>query len=479
MLLYNTLTRKKELFEPLDPKEVGMYTCGPTVYFNAHIGNLRTYVFEDVFKRILLFNDYKVKHVMNITDVGHMTSDQDKGEDKMEKGAKREGKSVWDIAEMYTVAFKDDIARLNIIGPDVWCKATDHIKEQIELIRRLQEKGFVYETEESVYYDTSKFAAYTHLAHLDMEGLKAGARIEFDPKKKHPTDFALWVKAVGKHKNHIMHWPSPWGEGFPGWHIECSAMSMKYLGETFDIHCGGIDHIPVHHTNEIAQSEGATGKRFVRYWLHGEFLVMGKEKMAKSESNFLTLQTLIDKGFDPLDYRYFCLTAHYRDQLSFTFDALEAAKRTREGLLDFLRKIRTVAEKRKEDSNPDVRGIIDAAKEDFSNAINDDLNMPQALAVVHGFVREMNRLVAEEGLGGNDAKYVLAAMGEFDKILGVLKEKERPLPIPKEELDKLIKEREAARKGGDFKKADEIRKQLKTKGITLEDSKEGVAWKVV
>lgn len=476
MRLFNTMTRRKEVFEPIHKGEVGLYTCGPTVYWYAHIGNLRTYIFEDILKRVLLSNGYKVKHVMNITDVGHLTSDQDAGEDKLERGAKREGKTVWEIAKFYEEAFKKDIKRLNIIEPDIWCRATEHVQDQIDLIRRLEEKGFTYDTGEVVYFDTSKLPDYGKLAGVKLEELKAGARIEPDPKKRNPLDFALWFKTVGKHATHVMKWPSPWGEGFPGWHIECSAMSMKYLGETFDIHCGGVDHIAIHHTNEIAQSEGATGKQFVRYWMHGEFLRMAEAKMAKSEGNVILVQTLIDNGFDPLDYRYLCLTAHYRDPLNFTDAALESARKARYGLLDFMRRLRQV---KKETGNPDIDEIIETARKRFEHMINDDLNMPQALAVVHDFTRQINTLMAEDSIGRRDADKVLMAMKDFDKVLGVLEEKEKPLPIPKEELERLIAEREEARKAKDFKHSDEIRRQLREKGILLEDTDKGPTWKVV
>src|SRR3989344_952205 len=269
---YNTLTRAKEEFKPQNPPAVGLYTCGPTVYNYAHIGNLRTYIFEDILKRALVANGFEVNHVMNITDVGHLTSDADVGEDKMEKGAKREGKTVWDIAEFYTKAFKEDMRRLNLVEPDIWCKATDHIAEQIELIQRLEKRGFTYLIDDGVYFDTTKDPHYGKLARLDIAGLRAGARIEMVKDKRNPTDFALW-KLSPDNEQRQMEWESPWGKGFPGWHIECSAMAMKYLGETFDIHCGGIDLIPVHHTNEIAQAENATGKKFVHTWLHGEFLL--------------------------------------------------------------------------------------------------------------------------------------------------------------------------------------------------------------
>jgi len=308
---YNTLTRKLEDFNPLNPPNVGLYTCGPTVYMYAHIGNLRTYIFEDILKRVLLANNYKVNHVMNITDVGHLTSDADTGDDKLEKEAIKENKNAWEIAAFYTAAFQKDLEELNIIPPDIWCKATDHINEQIELVKKLESKGFTYRTDDGIYFDTSKVADYGKLAGLDIEGLRAGIRVEMVAGKKNPTDFALWKFSPTNVKRQ-MEWDSPWGKGFPGWHIECAAMSMKYLGETFDIHCGGIDHIPVHHTNEIAEAESATGKPFVKYWLHGEFLELKEGRMGKSEGNAILVSTLKEKGFDPLSYRYLVLNTHYR-----------------------------------------------------------------------------------------------------------------------------------------------------------------------
>ena len=335
LTLFNTLTRKKEPFVPIKKNEVGLYTCGPTVYAFAHIGNLRTYIFEDLLKRTLLFNHFNVKHIMNITDVGHLTSDSDTGEDKMLKGAKREKKTVWEIADFYTKAFQSDIKKLNILNPNIWCKATDHIKEQIALIQRLEQKGFTYVAGGNVYFDTSKLEDYGKLARLNLDA-EQQSRVDKDENKKNLHDFVLWF-TKSKFEEQEMKWPSLWGEaGYPGWHIECSAMSMKYLGEQFDIHCGGIDHINIHHTNEIAQSEAATGKKpWVKYWLHGEFLVIGKDtKMAKSGDNFITLSTLEQRGYHPLDYRYFCLGTHYRMPLTFSFEALDGAKTARKRLVE-------------------------------------------------------------------------------------------------------------------------------------------------
>src|SRR5215475_15526799 len=322
--LFDTYTREVRDFAPLDPSEVRMYACGPTVYDYAPIGNLRTYVFEDILRRVIEFNGYKVNHVMNITDVGHLVSDADTGEDKMELGARRAGKSAWEIADYYTQEFRRDLTRLNILEPTIWCKATDHITEQIEMIRCIEAKGFTYPTSDGIYFDTSHLADYGHLARLDTSGLRAGARVD-KGEKRNPTDFALW-KFSPRDQKRQMKWPSPWGIGFPGWHIECSAMASKYLGEHFDIHCGGIDHIAVHHTNEIAQSECCHGRPWVNFWLHGEFLELDKAKMSKSSGSFLYLDRIMADGFSPLDYRYLLLTTHYRSRLRFSYESLEAAK---------------------------------------------------------------------------------------------------------------------------------------------------------
>ena len=450
--IYNTLTRKKEIFTPLKNNLVGLYTCGPTVYHYAHIGNLRTYIFEDILKRVLLYNKFKVKHVMNITNVGHLTSDSDTGEDKMEKGAKREGKSVWQIADFYTKAFMEDIKKLNIIKANIFCKATDYIKEQIELITKLEKKGFTYIIEDGVYFDTSKLKDYGKLAKLDIEGLKAGTRVEFVKGKKNITDFALW-KFSPKDKKRQMEWDSPCGKGFPGWHIECSAMSMKFLGETFDIHCGGIDHIPVHHTNEIAQSETATGKKFVNYWMHGEFLNLEKEKMAKSGENFITLSTLEKRDFDPLAYRFFCLSAHYRSSLNFSFEALESAKNGFEKLKNKIWEIKKEKDKVKKE-------IKEKYREEFLKLINNNLDMHGALALLWDLIKE------KEISGKSKLDLIL----DFDKIFGLNLKDIKEEKIPKEILN-LVKQREKARQERNFAESDKLRKLIQEKGYTIEDTK--------
>jgi cysteinyl-tRNA synthetase len=462
MKIYNTLSREKEELVPISGKHVGMYTCGPTVYNYAHIGNLRTYVFEDALRRAIKYNGFELKHVMNITDVGHLTSDADEGEDKMLKGAEREHKTVWQIAEFYTKAFMDDCARLNIQKPDVICKATDHIPEMVELIRRIEKNGLTYISEGNVYFDIMKFPDYGKLARLNMDELQAGARIEVDENKRNPHDFVLWF-TNSKFKNQDMQWDSPWGRGFPGWHIECSAMSTKYLGEQFEIHCGGIDHIPVHHTNEIAQTEGATGKKpWVKYWMHGEFLVLEKEKMAKSGGNFITMQTLLEKGYDPLVYRYFCFTAHYRSQLKFSWEAMDGAKASFETLKKKIIELKN--------SLPDSKGAnrITLYKRQFLEAINDDLNMPVALAL-------MWTMLKDSELG---TKEKLELMKEYDTVLGFGIEgwQEEKLELS-EDIEWMVMQREEARKRKDWKESDKIRDELKAKGIILEDTPQGIRWK--
>ncbi|MBT4936157.1 cysteine--tRNA ligase [Candidatus Woesearchaeota archaeon] len=451
LTLYNTLARKKETFVPLKKGSVGMYCCGPTVYNYAHVGNLRSYIFEDVLRRVLEFNKFKVKHVTNITDVGHLTSDADVGEDKMLKGAKREKKTVWQIAEFYTKAFKDDIIKLNIKNPNTWSKATDHIKEQITLIQILEKKGFTYQAGGNVYFDTSSVKDYGKLAKLDLKA-DTKERVEEDKNKKNKHDFVLWF-TKSKFQDQGMKWKSPYGTGYPGWHIECSAMSMKYLGKQFDIHCGGIDHIPVHHTNEIVQSESATGKKpWVKYWLHNEFLVLRKgEKMAKSGDNFITLQTLEEKEFHPLDYRYFCLGTHYRKPLMFSWDALESAQNARTRLFDRVLEIKSTGGK-----------VLPKYGKKFIQEINNDLNTPNALAIVWD-------LFKDKKLKSNDMYTTLLL---FDRVLGLGLKNITKDKIP-QNVTKLAKERLNARQDKDWKNSDKLRDEINKLGYDIEDSAEG------
>jgi cysteinyl-tRNA synthetase len=466
MKLLNTMGNQVQEFVPLRPPRVGMYTCGPTVYHYAHIGNLRTYLFEDFLKRTLLLNGFQVNHVMNITDVGHLTSDEDEGEDKMELGAAREGKTVWQIAEHFTEAFQEDLRRLNILFPDVWCKATDHIQEQIDLILALEAKGFTYAIADGVYFDSSLLTDYGKLARLDREGLMAGARVEMAAGKRHPTDFALW-KFSPKDKQREMEWDSPWGMGFPGWHVECSAMATKYLGEEFDIHCGGVDHIPIHHTNEIAQSESALGvKPWVKYWLHGEFLTLDQGKMSKSKGEFLTVQSLVDKGYDPLAYRYLALTAHYRRTLTFNWEALDGAQNA-------LRRLRNRITDLKSATGAGNGGgghVSEAYGTRFKEALDNDLNTPQALAALHD-------ALGDDALSDADKVATVLKMDEFFALqLGENPELGVSLDAQVEEL---IQERQAARQAKDYARSDAIRAQLQAMGIQLEDTAQGMRWKRV
>ena len=456
LFLYNTLNRKKEEFRPIKKGAVGLYTCGPTVYNYAHLGNLRSYVFEDILKRVLLYNGYKVKQVMNITDVGHLTGDRDMGEDKLEAGAKREGKTAKQIAEFYTQAFRQDIKKLNILEPDVWCKATDYIKQQIDLIKALEKKGYTYKTSDGIYYDTAKFKNYNKLSHLPLEKLKEGARVEKNLEKKNPTDFALW-KFSPKDVKRQQEWPSPWGVGFPGWHIECSAMSLAILTDQLDIHCGGIDHINVHHTNEIAQSEAATGKKFFNFWLHNAFLnIAGGKKMAKSEENFLTLENaLIKKGINPLAFRFAALQTHYRKTMEYSEEGIRAAGK---GLDHLYNQVRGLAGN-KSPLPPFIKGGF---KEKFLAVMNDDLNMPQALAVTQEVLK--SKLANKEKL---------AAVFDFDKVLGLnLASALITEALPKE-VNKIVDERRRARENKDFKKSDELRKKIEELGYSVEDTNGG------
>lgn len=462
--LYNTRGREIQDFNPINKSEVGLYCCGPTVYNYAHIGNLRTYVFEDLLRRALEYAGYNVNHVMNITDVGHLTGDEDDGEDKMEKSARETGKTPEEIASFYTDAFFRDIDRLNIVRPTTACVATKHIGNMVGLIKKLEAKGFTYTEGGNVYFDTSKFERYGEMALLDRQKLRAGARIEVDSNKKSPRDFVLWF-TKSKFENHIMQWDSPWGKGYPGWHIECSAMSIKYLGDQFDIHCGGIDHIPVHHTNEIAQSEAASGKKWVNYWIHGEFLLMDKQKMAKSAGNFLTLETLIEKGYEALDYRFFCLGGHYRSQLIFNFESLDAARNARMNLNERVSELKSDAEPV---SAEQLTGVAAEILERFNNDILNDLNAPKALASLWALMKEQSISAAEK----------LGAALEMDKILGLEFDKiEGENPELTEEEMLLVKERGIARAAKDWARADEVRDKLLALGITVKDTADGSQWK--
>lgn len=459
LYLYNTLNNAKEKFIPIIPGQVGIYTCGPTVYNFAHLGNLRTYLFEDFLVRTLAYNGYKIKRVMNITDVGHLSGDMDMGEDKMEQGANREGRTAWEIAAYYTDSFREDLQALNIASPDVWCKATDNISEQISLVQTLEEKGFVYRTSDGLYFDTAKFPNYNRLSHLPLDDLREGARVEKNPEKINATDFAVWKFSPVEGKRQ-MEWDSPWGLGFPGWHLECSAMSLKYLGKQRDIHCGGIDHINVHHTNEIAQSEAATGEKFFNYWLHGAFLnITGGKKMAKSEDNFLTLdRALLQKGIDPLAYRFAALQVHYRKPMEYSEDNLRQAE---QGWQSLRRQLAALG--------PNSGKVLTDFQQEFQSAINDDLNMPQALAVLFK--------VLKVNLPPEDKR---ATAAEFDQVLGL--DLFRPLTeINIETPDNvaaLLIERQEAREKKDWQKSDALRQEIYEAGYLVEDGPEGQSLKL-
>lgn len=455
--LYNTMSRKEELFEPLDPPNVRMYCCGLTVYNYAHIGNLRTYIFEDILRRVIRFNGYRLTHVQNVTDVGHMTTDADAGDDKMQVAAQRENKSPWEIARFYEEAAVNDYKRLNIEIPEQMPRATEHVVEMIELIQRLEQNGYTYQTSEGVYFDTSKCVDYGKLARLNLEQQRTErAEVIVDETKKNPSDFVLWF--LNK-RTHVMQWESPWGRGYPGWHIECSAMSIKYLGETFDIHCGGIDHITVHHTNEIAQSECATGKMFARFWMHGEFLLIGGGKLSKSELLKMkeserppsTMQELIDRGYDPLAYRYLCLQAHYRSELNFTVEALTAAAAG-------LRKVYAMCP----DKDPlrDDETAFAAARQRVLDAVNRDLGLPNAVGLLH-----------------SHGSYRL--WKEFDPILGLDFEKRacRPDAAIPDDVLALVEARNSARKSRDWAQSDALRSQLQEMGYEVGDGPQGTTVK--
>ncbi len=460
MKLYNTLTRQKEDFKPLEEGTARIYSCGPTVYQYAHIGNLRTYVFMDMLRRVLQYNGLKLKHVMNITDVGHLVADADEGEDKMMKTARETRKTPWEIAEYYTGVFMEDIGALNIGKPEFIPKATEHITEMIEFVEELVKLGYGYETGDGIYFDIMKFKGYGKLSGLDLEGQIAGARVDVNEEKRHPADFALWKKAP---KEHIMQWPSPWGMGYPGWHIECSAMSRKYLGDVFDIHTGGVDHIPVHHENEIAQSEALLGKPAVNYWLHGEFLLVDNGKMSKSLGNTYTVSDLRKNGLSPLAFRYMCLNANYRSKLNFTWDGIKAAQVSLDRLLEGVLAHKNAGSQIEVDP-----GLIASFEKDFEEAINDDLNIPRALGVAWNVARY-----------GTKANALYRLLVKMDSVFGLDFDKaaEKPAAGAQElepEIAELVDRRQQARKDKNWKLADEIRAQLNGMGYVLEDTAQGV-----
>lgn len=467
IFLHNTLTGKKDKFVPIKKEEVGIYSCGPTVYWNQHIGHMYAYVQWDCLVRSLNYLGYKTKWVMNLTDVGHLTGDNegdtDTGEDKMEKGAKREGVSVWEIADKYILQFKESLELLNIKEPDVLCRATEHIPEQVDLIKKIETNGFAYQTKTGLVFDTDKFQDYAKFAHLNLEDQKSGSRVEVDTEKKKPWDFLLWIT---NQPNHIMKWESPWGTGFPGWHIECTAMSTKYLGETFDIHTGGKEHIPVHHTNEIAQGFGAFGHQTANYWLHNEWLSLDGQKISKSLGNSILISDLVEKGYDPLSLRYLIMTTHYKTGLNFSWESLAGAQTAYFKLKETILNLKK--EMGQSPTEPD-KEIFDKYKNEFSESLADDLNIAKTIGLVWQIIKSKDV----------DERTKLELILDFDRVLGLkLSEvnlsagESANIEIP-EEIMELKKERDEARQQKNWQKSDELRKEIEREGYIVEDKKGG------
>ncbi len=456
--LYNTLTKEKDLFKPINEKEVRIYSCGPTVYKDATIGNMRTNIFQDVLRRMLKYNGYKIKHVMNITDVGHLVSDGDEGEDKMIKSAREEHKTPLEIAEHYTKLFFDDLKDLNIEIPEIICKATDYIPEMLEYVEELVEKGYAYETSTAIYFDVSKLDKYPVLSNVNVEEQKAGARVDVDPEKKNPYDFALWIKAP---ENHLMKWDSPWGPSYPGWHIECSAMSRKHLGEQFDIHTGGIDLIPTHHENEIAQSKGVCGKIPANYWIHGEYLLINGGKMSKSLGNVYLLKDIKEKGYDPLVYKLLCYTSSYRNKLNFTWEGIEASSKSLERLRNGYQANKNGTDTLTEEDKKELERL----ENEFHKAINDDMNMPLAMSFVWEVIKYPKK-----------APEIAELLLKFDTVLGINIDKEetnKEIEIPEDVLQ-LVEERKQARQEKNWAESDRLRDLIKEKGYEVKDTKDGM-----
>ena len=457
--LYNTLTHNKEEFIPINKENVSIYSCGPTVYSFAHIGNMRTYMFVDSLRRMLKYNGYNLNHVMNITDVGHLTSDADTGEDKMEKAAKKEGKDPYEIAKFYTDAFMNDIHSLNMDVPNIVTKATENIPQILEMVEEIMKNGYAYETSNGIYFDISKLDKYPVLSNNDLSGQEAGARIEIDKEKRNPADFAIWIKAP---ENHIMKWDSPWGKAYPGWHIECSAMGRRFLGEHFDIHTGGVDHIPIHHENEIAQCKGAFGHNPANTWMHCEFLLIDGGKMSKSLGNVYTLSDLNKKGIEPLAFKLFCFSSNYRNKLNFTFEGVNASQtalyRLREGYL-----------KHKEGKEKIDKEILNGYEERFHQAINDDLNMPSAMSVVWEIIRNEKK---SEDFADLLEKFDMALGLDLKNAKQYIKNKIVNDEISQEVMD-LVELRKQAKQNKNWEEADKIRNEILQKGYNIKDTSEG------
>ena len=463
---FNTLTRNTDTFTPIEAGKVSLYCCGPTVYNYAHIGNLRTYFFEDILRRALTLGGYQVHHVMNITDVGHLQSDADDGDDKMQLAAKREQKSPWDIARFYEEAFMRHIEQLNIQKPNTICRATEHIEHMIRMVEKLVDKGHAYISGNNVYYDVSTFPSYSEFGNLQLDDQQATERVDDDERKRNPADFVLWF-SESKYPNQIMKWDSPWGTGFPGWHIECSAMASEYLGEQIDIHCGGIDHISVHHTNEIAQSEGCFGCRWVNYWMHGAFLTIDKGKMSKSSGNFLHLDKLTEEGYSPMEYRYLMLTAHYRAELKFSYESLVSSRGALSTFKNLIKDWRYEVKQ-----NPDVTLNQDALNrytEEFWDAVTDDLHMPKALSVAWAVARDKE-------LGSHEKLQLLLS---FDELFGLDLSVEEAGKQLTPEMEELLAQREQARAEKNWARSDELRDQLLALGVAVKDRRGGTDWEFV
>ncbi len=455
IFFYNTLTKSKDKFQPIEGKEVKIYSCGPTVYKDATIGNMRTNLFQDVLRRVLKYNGYTLKHAMNITDVGHLVSDGDDGEDKMLKSAREENKTPIEIAKYYTELFFKDLEELNIETPEIVCKATDHIKDMLSYVQKLVENSYAYETSTAIYFDISKLDKYPILSPLNIEEQKAGARVDIDKEKRNPYDFALWIKAP---KEHLMKWDSPWGLSYPGWHIECSAMGQKYLGEQFDIHTGGIDLIPTHHENEIAQSKGKCGKIPAKFWMHGEYLLINGGKMSKSLGNVYLIKDIKEKGYDPLVYRLFSFSSHYRNKLNFTWEAIEATSKS-------LERLKNSYQTHLAGKDEIQDKILEELEIKFNEAINDDLNMPLAMSVVWEVAKQEVK-----------SPKIAKLLEKFDTVLGLkiteqISKKQEEIP---QEILELVEQRKQARENKDWEKSDELRDKIQEKGYIVKDTKSGI-----
>ena len=470
--IYNSYTNKKEIFKPVTEGKVNIYSCGPTVYSYAHVANFSSFLMGDLLVRYLRYKGNDVTWISNITDVGHLTDDDDDGDDKMEVAARKQNKTPLEVARYYEKAFKEDIKKLNITKANVYPRATEHIDEMIEIIESLVEKGFTYETSDGIYFDIAKFPKYGQLSGNKLDSLVAGSRVEVNDEKKSPFDFALWKKLVGKNENHSMKWDSPWGVGFPGWHIECSAMSRKYLGDTLDFHTGGEDNKFPHHESEIAQSESFTGKTYSNYWLHKSHIMINSEKMSKSLGNFFTVSDLVNEGYNPLAIRFTLVSTHYRSKLNLTLESIDASEKTIAKFNAFIQKVLTYKESKNEE-NKSIESIIKSTKQQFEKALDDDLNISSALASIFGFVKSINKQINKDKFSSNNSERVLHFMKEIDSVLGVMSftriEKKQITEEEQEKVDELVLLRDKYRKEKNWGEADKIRDLLNNMGVEIAD----------